>query len=144
MQTNQTEQDLSLPNVYFVTVSSAITGETHHLYIPADFSGSAFRKAQNICAERFHFRPFRSNSTVKMRRLKLSDYLENPDALRAALVTAAELGERDTLLALRRRPQEIAAMLSVAEQPVIDFDAVLGRLKEQLSTLDSLPAKEAV
>lgn len=144
MQTNQTEQDLSLPNVYFVTVSSAITGETHHLYIPADFSGSAFRKAQNICADRYNFRPFRSNSTVKMRRLKLSDYLENPDALRAALVTAAELGERDTLLALRRRPQEIAAMLSLSEQPAIDFDAVLGHLKEQLATLDSLPAKEAV
>ena len=143
MQTNQTEQDLSLPNVYFVTVSSAITGETHHLYIPADFSGSAFRKTQNICAERFHFRPFRSNSTVKMRRLKLSDYIENPDALRAALVTAAELGERDTVAALAKRPQEIAALISPPE-PAIDFDAVLDHLKEQLATLDSLPAKEAV
>lgn len=123
------EQDLSLPNVYFVTVSSAITGETHHLYVPADFSGSAFLKTQNICADRYNFRPYRSNSTVKMRRLRLSDYLENPDALRAALVTAAELGERDTVAALRRRPQEIAALISPPE-PAIDFDAVLGHLKE--------------
>lgn len=142
MQPNQLahhDTDLPLPNVYFVSVTHALTGQTHHMYIPADFNGAAFKKAQNLCAERHNFRPYRSNSVIKMRRLKLSDYLENPGALPAAAAIAAELGERDMVAALAKRPQEIAALMEQRGE-AIDFDALAKALGEQLRTLDSLGA----
>ena len=142
MQPNQLasqDTDLPLPNVYFVSVTHALTGQTHHMYIPADFNGSAFKKAQNLCAERHNFRPYRSNSVIKMRRLKLSDYLENPGALPAAAAVAAELGERDMVAALAKRPQEIAAMMEQRGE-TIDFDALAKALGEQLRTVDQMGA----
>lgn len=124
-------EDLPLPNVYFVSVQS-LSGETHHLYVPADFSGSAFRKAQNLCAARHHFRPYRSNSVVKMRRLKLSDCLENAAAITEALATAYELGERDMIDALLARKKAIDALSGH-----INHDEVVARLREQLWAMDA-------
>lgn len=123
-------EDLPLPNIYFVSVQS-LSGETHHLYVPADFSGSAFRKAQNLCADRHNFRPYRSNSVVKMRRLKLSDCLENAAALTEALATAYELGERDMIDALLARKKALDGLSGK-----IDQDEVVARLREQLRALD--------
>lgn len=137
MQPNRQDTDLPLPNIYFVSVTHALTGQTHHMYIPADFNGAAFKKAQNLCAERHHFRPYRSNSIIKMRRLKLSDYLENPGALPAAAAVAAELGERDMVSALAKRPQEIAALVEQRGEP-IDFDALAKALGEQLRAVDQM------
>lgn len=143
MQPNRQDTDLPLPNIYFVSVTHALTGQTHHMYIPADFNGAAFKKAQNLCADRHHFRPYRSNSVIKMRRLKLSDYLENPGALTAAAEVASELGERDMVAALVKRPQEIAALMEQRGE-AIDFDALAKALGEQLRTLDSLPGTKEV
>lgn len=137
MQPNRQDTDLPLPNIYFVSVTHALTGQTHHMYIPADFNGAAFKKAQNLCAERHHFRPYRSNSIIKMRRLKLSDYLENPGALPAAAAVAAELGERDMVAALAKRPQEIAALVEQRGEP-IDFDSLAKALGEQLRAVDQM------
>jgi hypothetical protein len=107
MQHHLHDIDLPVPNVYFATVESATQRQTHHLYVPAAFSGAAFRKVQNLCAMRHGFRPFRSNATVKMRRLKLQDYLEYPEALERALSVALDLGESDIVKGLEQRPQQI-------------------------------------
>lgn len=130
--------DLPTPNIYFVTVDHATEG-THHLYVAADFTGSALRKVTNICADKFGFRPYPSNSVIKMRRLKLQDMLETPSALAKAMDTARDLGERDTLAALAKRPDEVAAMLADPQAVKVDFDAVAKALGEQLRTLDRLP-----
>ncbi len=132
--------NLPTPNIYFVSVNSALTGESFHLYVPADFCGSALKKVQNICADRHGFRPYRSNSVIKMRRLKLQDMLETPSALSKAIDTARELGERDTITALERRPEEIAALMAGPMGATVDFDAVARALSEQLRVLDKLPA----
>lgn len=99
--------DLPLPNIYFVTVQSVFDATPILLYVAADFTGSALKKVQNICADQHNFRPYRSNSVIKMRRLKLADMLECPEALGKALDTAHLLGERDTIARLASRPAEV-------------------------------------
>lgn len=128
-------QDLPLPNVYYVTVQSALDGATHHMYVAADFTGAALRKVQNLCVERYGFRPYKGNSSIKMRRFKLQDYLECPSGLVQALATAHQLGERDTLDALQRRPREVReAMQAPRETPApIDHDAVMVALAAALA-----------
>lgn len=39
-----TAQDLPLPNVYFVSVQNGLDGQTHSLYVAADFTGAAMKK----------------------------------------------------------------------------------------------------
>lgn len=132
--------DLPTPNIYFVTVNCAIDGSVNHLYVAADFSGAALRKVQNICSDKHGFRPYRSNSVIKMRRLRLQDMLETPSALAKAIETAKELGEKDIVAALEKRPEQIAALLQGPAVERVDFDAVARALAEQLRTLDKLPA----
>lgn len=133
-----TAQDLPLPNVYFVSVQNGLDGQTHSLYVAADFTGAAMKKVQNICAERHNFRPYRSNSVVKMRRLRLRDYLENTGALGAAMLTARELGERDTLAALAKRPQQVRDavamqnLLHSEDRAPVDAEAVWAALGDAL------------
>lgn len=123
--------DLPLPNIYYATVQSAITGEVHHLYVAADFTGAAITKVSNLCAEFKGFRPYRSTATVKLRRLKLQDYLDNPDALRLATFNAAALGERETCQRLQHRPRQVNAAL-VAAGAKVDTEAVAAALGEAL------------
>jgi len=136
-------EDLPLPNIYFVNVLNAETNETHSLYVAADLTGSAMRKVTNLCVDRHGFRPYRSNSVIKMRRLKLRDMLENSGALAQALLTARELGEKDILTALGKRPQQVrdAAqqqnLLSGDSGGSIDAEAVMRRLGEALRAADA-------
>ena len=123
--------DLPLPNIYFATVESAVTGQTIHTYIAADFVGAAIAKVGNLCADQHGFRPYRSTATVKLRRLKLQDYLDNPDALRLATFNAAALGERETCLRLQHRPRQVnEALIKVGAK--VDHDAVDAALGEAL------------
>ena len=126
--------DLPLPNIYFATVESAVTGQTIHTYIAADFVGAAIAKVGNLCADRHGFRPYRSTATVKLRRLKLQDYLDNPDALRLATFNAAALGERETCLRLQHRPRQVnEALIKVGAK--VDHEAVARALGEALRLL---------
>jgi hypothetical protein len=140
-------QDLPLPNVYFVSVQNGLDGQTHSLYVAADFTGAAMKKVQNICAERHGFRPYRSNSVVKMRRLRLRDYLENSGALGAAMVTANELGERDTIAGLAKRPQQVRDALAMqnllhSEQTApVDAEAAWDALCTAMEGADKVIAK---
>jgi hypothetical protein len=131
-------QNLPTPNIYFVSVQNAMDGQTHSLYVAADFTGAALKKVERLCIDRHGFRPVRSNSVVKMRRLKLRDYLENTGALGLAMVTARELGERDTLAELGKRPQQVrdaVAMQNLLHSdnaPRVDAEGVMAALGEAL------------
>lgn len=101
-------QDLPLPNVYWVTVVSATHG-THTLYVAGDFSGEVVRKVQNHCAHELGFRPHRGNADIRLRRFRLGDYLECPEGLQAAGEFAAFHHERDIVEALAARKKHLAA-----------------------------------
>ncbi|MNQ52454.1 hypothetical protein D3C85_664720 [compost metagenome] len=102
------DHDLPLPNIYFSSVYR-VTGEAHHCYLAADFTGSALQKLQRWCLDSFGFRPYPSNCAIKMRRLKLGDLIENPGAYDQALARAQALGEADVVARLEAMPAFIAA-----------------------------------
>lgn len=140
--TTTVSEDLPLPNIYFCSVNNALTNENHTIYVAADFTGSALKKVQRLCVDRHGFKPVRANSIVKMRRLKLRDMLECSGALGLAMVTARELGERDTLAALAKRPKQVrdAAqmqnLLSGDAGGAIDAEAVMRALGDALRSAD--------
>ncbi|CAD5377344.1 hypothetical protein OF001_U20271 [Pseudomonas sp. OF001] len=126
--------DLPLPNIYFASVTSAVTGETLHLHVAADFVGAALSKVGNLCADQHGFRPYRSNAVIKLRRLKLLDYVQNPEALGAAISNATLLGERETVARLAHRPRQVNALLNdLGSGPdKVDTEAVARALGEAL------------
>jgi len=105
--------DLPLPNVYYVTVQTALNDDVHHIYVAADYNGDAIEKIKQLCQLRFGFTPFRSNSSVKMRRFRLQDYLDCPEGLGQAMVSASDLGDQAALTALQQRPAEVRNALLV-------------------------------
>lgn len=134
------DANLSLPNVYFVTVSSAITGTTHTLYIAADTSGSAIQKVRRHCRDSFGFMPYRSTSDIRLRRFRLGDYIENPQGLQEAGENADLAHERDTVAALATRQQEVQAVIAelatAQEEPAdMDYAALEAQLGEALRSV---------
>lgn len=123
------------PNVYFVTIQSAITGQTHSLYVAADYTGAVMGKLRRLCPELYGFRPYRSNCNIKMRRLRLKDYLETPHSITGAYSVALMLNEPDMAAAMHRRPQEVSdAIMDVANQRgvKINYDSTMERLADML------------
>lgn len=125
--------DLPLPNIYFATVTSD-TGKTIHTHVAADFVGAALAKVGNLCAELHGFRPYRSNAVIKLRRMKLMDYAQNPEALGVALSNASLLGERETVARLLHRPRQVNTLLHDLASPAcrVDTEAVARALGEAL------------
>lgn len=131
--------DLPLPNLYFVSVYP-ITGRPVHTYFAADFTQGAMQKAINWCVDQHGFRPYRSNSTIKVRRLLLGDLIENPNSYCAALQHAKESCEADILTALRKLPRFIADMVGVP-YPVLDTkaaDTLWERLSAEVSAIRTI------
>ena len=95
--------DLPLPNVYWCSVDMPNVGK-FHTHLASDHTIAAVKKMANWCAETHLFRPYRSNSQMKVRRLKLGDLIENPEAHRIALDNAIAAGERDIIAALQKLP----------------------------------------
>jgi hypothetical protein len=103
-------------------------------FIAADYSLAAIRKIQRWCVEHHAFRPTRGNSDTKLRRLRLGDYLETPEALKGALLNAQEAHERDTCQALNQRHQEVNDLLAQLEGvSKSDFAAVEAELAAALN-----------
>lgn len=128
--------DLPLPNLYYVSVYPN-DGHAYHTYFAADHTSIAMHKTANWCVTQHGFRPYRSNSTIKVRRLLLGDLIENPNSYCAALQHAKESCESDILTALRRLPSKIAAMVGVPS-PVLDTkaaDALWDRLSAEVSAM---------
>ena len=113
--------DLPLPNIYFASVYPN-DGHAFSGYFAADFTGAAMTKISHWCVSHHGFRPYRSNSTIKLRRMLLGDLIENPNAYCAALANAKENCESDVVQALRKLPGAIAAMTGVP-LPVLDTKA---------------------
>jgi hypothetical protein len=132
------EVDLPLPNVYYATVTSAKGGETQHLYIAANYNGEAMDKVALVCKAKFGFTPFRGDSSIKLRRFRLQDYLECPQGLKEAVDSATLLGEGWTLEALALRPGQVRNALLVNALAVrdslgpIDTSAVMEALRDAL------------
>lgn len=129
--------DLPTPNLYFSSVYRA-TAEQYHVYIAADYTGSALQKLHNWCASQHNFRPYRSDSNVKFRRLKLGDLIENPEAYDKALALAKLSGESDIVKRLEQLPHAIAAMVGVPVPNHIDAKGLCSRMKAELLALDRL------
>lgn len=95
--------DLPLPNVYWCSVDMPGMGQ-HHTHLASDHTIAAVKKMANFCAAHHGFRPMRSNSQLKVRRLKLGDLIENPESHRIALDNAKAAGESDIITALEKLP----------------------------------------
>lgn len=99
--------DLPYPNIYWCTVKHAEFGE-FNTYLAGEFTGSAKAKVSRWCREQHGFMPYRSNSNLLMRRLRLGDIVQNPEAFDVARKHAVEAGERDIVAALDVWPEFIA------------------------------------
>lgn len=140
------DADLPLPNIYWCSASKPSHG-TAHTHLAADHTTAVIQKMANWCAEHRGFRPMRSNSRVRVRRMKLGDLLENPDAHRVALQNAALNGERDIIAALNALPQWIAAQVGLygsapapvlpkrEVRPAVDLEAAWERLTQEIAAL---------
>ena len=89
-------------------------------------------KVCNRMVDSHKFRPMRSNSTIKVRRLLLGDIIENPSAYDQALSAAKAANESDIVAALRRLPQWMSAQTQVP-QPSLE-DSALSSLWDSLSS----------
>lgn len=136
--------NLPLPNVYWCSVDMPGHGQ-HHTHLASDHTIAAVKKMANFCAHHHGFRPMRSNSQLKVRRLKLGDLIENPDAHRIALDNARAAGERDIIAALEKLPAWIERHVKGLNQPQlaphaandshVDTDAVWERLTLEINGL---------
>lgn len=126
------DMDLPTPNVYLATVT--YQGQMYSTFIAADYSLAAIKKIQRWCVDNYHFRPTRGNSDTKLRRMRLGDYLETPEALQQALINAQEAHERDTILKLQARRQEVDTLMNQLEGTSQDeFEAVEAELAAALN-----------
>jgi len=107
------DTDLPLPNIYWCSVDMPDFG-TFHTHLASDHTKAAVHKMANWCVENKGFRPYRSNSQLKVRRLKLGDLIENPAAHALALKNAVAAGERDMIDALEKLPAWILAHCGAA------------------------------
>lgn len=128
--------DLPQPNIYLCSVFR-FCGASHNVYVAAQFTGSAMQKIVNWAVHTHGFRPMRSNSTIKVRRLLLGDIIENPAAYDAALELAKANGESDIVAGLRALPDWIAAQTGVP-MPTLD-DKGASSLWSTLSDMLSSP-----
>lgn len=125
------DKDLPLPNVYLATITHQ--GQMYCTYVAADYSLAAIKKIQRWCVDNHHFRPTRGNSDTKLRRMRLGDYLETPEALQVALANAQEAHERDTVLALNERRDHVNDILADLQgTSQCDFEAMEAQLGEAL------------
>lgn len=125
------DKNLPTPNVYLATVS--YQGQIYTTFIAADYSLAAIRKVQRWCVDNHSFRPTRGNSDTKLRRFRLGDYLETPEGLQVAMANAQVFHERDTVLALSQRQEDVNDSLGhLNDHPDVDFAAVEAGLARAL------------
>jgi hypothetical protein len=102
------DADLPLPNIYWCSVYMPGVGE-FHTHLAGAHTRIAVFKMADWCSVTHGARPYRSNSVMKLRRLKLGDLIENPAAYQIAMDNAKWAGEGDTVVALEGLPLWIAA-----------------------------------
>lgn len=130
------DADLPLPNIYLASVYP-FNKPAISVYVAADHTRPAVQKVSNMVAASHYFRPMRSNSVIKMRRLRLGDVIENPDAYTRALLSAKAAGETDIVAALRKLPQWVSELTGTPIPPM-DSGSLWGALTDALSSLPVL------
>ena len=120
--TNSTQ--LNLPNVYWITIVSPFFPAPHDMYVAADFVGAAVRKAQRECVLQFRFRPMRTNSVIKVKRLRARHYFDHLQGVQDAYELAHRNGESDICKKLAGRLALVVRLLDGA----IDNDDVWKKL----------------
>lgn len=123
--------DLPLPNIYWVTVTHH-EGHSVNAYIAADHTKLAIHKVANHCADHHGFRPYRSNSAIKVRRMLLGDLINDPSVYDKALQHASSNCESDIVSGLRQLPGWIARHVGGDGYAPVNT-AALGDLWERLS-----------
>lgn len=121
--------DTPFPNIYFATIVLPDRAPLS-VYVSADFITAALKKVANWCTYHHRFRPLKSNSDIKLRRLKLDDLVENPAAFEAALRLAQFNGESDIVQRLNDLPQWVADTLGVPMPKTLDVSSVWDRLQD--------------
>ena len=106
------DRSLDTPNIYFCSVYPFV-GNPIHTYLAADHTAVVMQKVSNWCVDVHGFRPYRSNCTIKVRRLRLGDIIENPNSYCQALARAKDQCESDIVTELRKWPGMIAAIVGV-------------------------------
>lgn len=133
------EDGISLPNIYAVTIQNHDDGKTYSFHVAADFTGAAIAKLQRICADQYGFRPHRSFTDIKMQRMRLQHYVQNPQLISTSYALALRLGESDIAGKLANRAEEItAAIYAVADRQgfKVDHSATTERLAAMLEEYD--------
>lgn len=124
----QRDADLPAPNVYWSTVQ---LNDGCHLngYVAADHTAPALRKTLLEAQQLLKVRLSRANSVIRLRRLKLGDLLECPEAFEQALAGARQRNESDIVQALQRLPEQLAIQLGVT----LDHDSLWARLCDEIN-----------
>lgn len=125
------DADLPTPNVYWSTVQY-FDGRSLNGYVAAAHTLPAMRRVVNEAQEVLHTVLTRSNSVIRLRRLKLGDLMENPGAFEQALQAARRRNESDIVKALEALPERLAKQLGVTVS-ADDLWAALGRELDQVS-----------
>lgn len=123
--------NLELPNVYRLTIVSPFFSTPHDMYVAADFIGAAVRKAQRECVLQFGFRPMRSNSVIKVQRLRARDYVQHLQGVQDAYELAHRNGESDITDQLSGRLAMVARLLDGA----IDHDAAWAAICDAMGAM---------
>lgn len=123
--------DMPYPNIYWCTVRHSDHGE-FHTYIAGEFTEAAKQKLQRWCREHHGFMPHRANSKVLMRRLKLMDLIECPDAFTAAYANAAVNNESDIIAALDKLPDWIAKTCGLSSVSQTASESLWERMTSEL------------
>lgn len=125
------DADLPTPNVYWSTVQH-FDGRTLNGYVAAAHTLPAMRRVVKDAQETLHVVLTRANSVVRLRRLKLGDLMETPEAFEQALQAARARRESDIVQALEALPDLLAKRLGVTVS-ADDLWAALGRELDQVS-----------
>lgn len=109
------EADLPLPNLYWATLTRS-TGSVLNTFVAADHTTAAIAKLSNWCAVNHKFRPHRSNSAIRLRRMLLGDVIHNPDSFNVAFETAVLSRESDIVASLNALPDWIANHVGIGAE----------------------------
>lgn len=124
--------DLPYPNIYWCTVKHASHGE-FNTYLAGEHTGSAKAKVSRWCRDHHGFAPYRSNSTLLMRRLRLGDIVQNPEAFDVARKHAFEAGESDIIAALDIWPEFIRSKVGGVALDVAASATLWERLGQEMN-----------
>lgn len=105
---------LPRPNIYWITIAS-FSGQLHNVFLAADNSTFAIRKAVRWTRQNHGWRPTEGNSVIKTKRFTPQMLVSNLDAWVQAMQMATANGESDLVIGLQGY---VKAFRSVVDAPM--------------------------